>query len=160
MWCWFLLDCTRCALPKVYTIYCLSHLYNILATAYLIPNARRVRRHNLPRSFFYYIVKHPETGGNLSSSRFGGNSSMVYVTCRSTFDRPCLSADLWGRAGNCVLNKADTIRSGAVALHSRILCLSSHFTHKPSYLLQAFSGYHSRIIFKIFGLSIPTAATN
>jgi hypothetical protein len=100
MWCWFALDCTNCALPKVHAVCCLSHLFNILATAFLIPNARRVRRHNLARSFFCYIVKHPETGGNPSSSSFGRNSSWVCVTCRFTFYRPCVSADLWGREGD------------------------------------------------------------
>lgn len=161
MWRWFPLHCTRCALPKVYTIYCLSHLFNILATAFLIPNARRVRRHNLARSFFYYIVKHPETGGNPSPSRFGGNTSRVCVTCRSTFDRPCFSADLRSRAGIACWIKL--IQSG-VSLQLCILASRAYhlisLTHPPSYLLQTFNGYHSSLIFKMLRLSISTAAIN
>ena len=46
---------------SMYSTYCLSRLFNIPSTAFLIPNARRVRRHKLAGSFFYYIVKHPKT---------------------------------------------------------------------------------------------------
>jgi hypothetical protein len=45
----------------MYPTHSLSRLFNILSTAFLIPNARRVRRHKLAGSLFYYIVKHPTT---------------------------------------------------------------------------------------------------
>jgi len=51
----------------VYPTHGLYRLFNILSTAFLIPNARRVRRHKLAGSFFYYIVKHPTTAEVLAS---------------------------------------------------------------------------------------------
>jgi hypothetical protein len=97
----------------VYPTHCLCRLFNILSTAFLIPNARRVRRHKLVGSFFYYIVKHPQTAevpAALVSEEIPAWCALVagLHSAGSMFEQTCERWRLtecctWSRTGNLKL---------------------------------------------------------